>query len=88
MRPELAVNEQTRSFIRFLAEGTIGDDVAGRRERADRWLGLRGSMMLMPAWARELTGLEHGNVASEVGVGAVRAAEGQPRPVGGSGPAL
>ena len=66
MRPELAVNEQTRSFIRFLAEGTIGDDVAGRRERADRWLGLRGSMMLMPAWARELTGLEHGNVAARL----------------------
>jgi len=66
IRPELAVNEQTREFIRFLAEGTVGDRAAGPRERAERWMGLRGSMMLMPDWARELTGLDHGSTAARV----------------------
>ena len=59
VRPSLAVNEQTRSFIRFLAEGKVGDAPPGRRERYERWLGLRGAMSLMPAWARELTDLDH-----------------------------
>lgn len=66
MRPELAVNEQTRSFIRFLAEGTVEGAEAGPRERWERWMGLRGSMMLMPEWARELTGLEHGSAAARL----------------------
>ncbi|UDY34295.1 oxygenase MpaB family protein [Dermatobacter hominis] len=64
IRPELAVNEQTREFIRFLAEGAVEGQAVGPRERAERWMGLRGSMMLMPRWARELTGLDHGNVAA------------------------
>jgi uncharacterized protein (DUF2236 family) len=61
MRPELAVNEQTRDFIRYLAEGTVPDAAPpGRGQRFERWLGLRGSMALMPDWARDLTGLDHG----------------------------
>jgi uncharacterized protein (DUF2236 family) len=56
IRPELAVNEQTCSFIRFLAEGPmIGEP--GLLERRQRWMGLRASMSLMPGWAQELTGL-------------------------------
>jgi uncharacterized protein (DUF2236 family) len=59
IRPELAVNEQTREFIRFLAEAPIVDE-PGTRERFERWMALRGSMSLMPEWAQELTSLEHG----------------------------
>ncbi len=66
IRPELAVNEQTREFVRFLAEGAVEGQEAGARERAERWMGLRGSMMLMPGWARELTGLDHGNAAARL----------------------
>jgi len=54
MRPQMAFNEQTRSFLGFLA-GTE-DVVVGRRERLDRWVAIRASMSLMPEWARRLTG--------------------------------
>ena len=66
IRPELAVNEQTLEFIRFLAEGGVEGQTVTARERAERWMGLRGSMMLMPAWAQDLTGLEHGNAAARM----------------------
>ncbi|HKY15834.1 MAG TPA: oxygenase MpaB family protein [Microthrixaceae bacterium] len=59
IRPSLAMNEQTHDFIRFLAEGSIEGSSPGRRERYERWMGLRGSMSLMPEWARTLTGLGH-----------------------------
>jgi uncharacterized protein (DUF2236 family) len=55
MRPRMGVNEQTRSFIDFLAGREPGYEV-GRRERLDRWVGIRASMGLMPEWARRLTG--------------------------------
>jgi hypothetical protein len=55
MRPRLAMNEQTRSFLDFLA-GRTEDFVVGRRERFDRWASIRASMTLMPEWARRLTG--------------------------------
>ncbi len=55
MRPRMGVNEQTRSFMDFLA-GRTDDAAIGRRERLDRWVAIRGSMSLMPEWARRLTG--------------------------------
>jgi len=55
MRPKMGVNEQTRSFLEFLA-GRSDDFAVGRRERLDRWIGIRASMSLMPEWARRLTG--------------------------------
>ena len=57
MRPQMAVNEQTVEFIDFLA-GTTDDLPVGRGERLDRWLGIRSSMLLMPAWARRMTATE------------------------------
>ena len=54
MRPRLCVNEQTLSFLDFLAGRD--DATLGRRDRLDRWLGIRGSMSLMPEWAQRLTG--------------------------------
>jgi uncharacterized protein (DUF2236 family) len=55
MRPRLAMNEQTRDFLDFVA-GTSADFAVGRRERFDRWVGIRASMSLMPEWAQRLTG--------------------------------
>ncbi|MFI5316561.1 MAG: oxygenase MpaB family protein [Myxococcota bacterium] len=54
MRPRMGANEQLLSFIAFL-EGRSGDLPVGRLERFDRRQSLRGSMSLMPVWARELT---------------------------------
>jgi len=55
MRPRLRFNEQTRSFLDFIA-GRSDDFPVGRRERLDRWAGIRASMDLMPRWAQRLTG--------------------------------
>jgi uncharacterized protein (DUF2236 family) len=57
MRPKLAMNEQTRSFLDWLA-GRSDDAPVGRRERLDRWVAIRASMGLMPEWARRLTGTD------------------------------
>jgi uncharacterized protein (DUF2236 family) len=57
MRPRLALGEQTRSFLDFLA-GRSGDFPVGRRERFDRWVAIRASMGLMPEWARRLSGTD------------------------------
>jgi uncharacterized protein (DUF2236 family) len=59
IRPELAVTEQTRSFIRFLAEGPLLEVEPPAYERVARRASLRASMALMPEWAQELTGLRH-----------------------------
>jgi uncharacterized protein (DUF2236 family) len=55
MRPQMAMNDQTVSFIGFLA-GRIGDQPLGSKELLDRWIGIRASMSLMPEWARRMTG--------------------------------
>jgi uncharacterized protein (DUF2236 family) len=55
MRPRMEMNEQTRSFLDFLA-GRSPELRLGRRERFDRWVAIRASMSLMPEWARSLTG--------------------------------
>jgi len=57
MRGQMAFNEQTRSFLDFLA-GRSDDFPVGRRERLDRWVAIRASMSLMPEWARRLTGTD------------------------------
>jgi uncharacterized protein (DUF2236 family) len=63
VRPELAVTEQTRSFMRFLAEGPLFEVEPSPAERWTRKILLRASMDLMPAWAQELTGLQHSSAA-------------------------
>lgn len=56
MRPCMAVNEQTREFLDFLAGDVDGELRAPRHEQRQRRLGLAASMSLMPEWARHLTG--------------------------------
>ena len=57
MRPLLAVNEQTQSFIAFLCGDTGGEGSASVRERIERRLSLQASMTLLPDWAGKLGGL-------------------------------
>jgi uncharacterized protein (DUF2236 family) len=57
MRPRLAMNEQLVSFIDFIS-GRSADMPLGRLQRLDGWIGLRGSMALMPRWARRITGTD------------------------------
>lgn len=62
MRPQMAVNEQTREFIDFL----IGHAEGYRPKPGElfqRRLGLQASMSTMPEWARRMTGLHHGSLA-------------------------
>ena len=56
MRPLMAMTEQTREFLDFLAGDVDGELRAPRREQLQRRLGLAASMLLMPTWARHLTG--------------------------------
>lgn len=57
MRPKLGVNEQTVSFIDFIA-GRSDDFVMSPGEQLQRWVSIRASMGLMPEWARRLTSTE------------------------------
>jgi uncharacterized protein (DUF2236 family) len=61
MRPLMAYNDQTRQFADFLL-GTSGDVATTRQQRFESWMGLHGSMMMMPAWARKMTGTYHSTV--------------------------
>ena len=56
MRPKLAMTEQTRDFLDFLAGDVEGEHGANRARQLERRLGISGSMLLMPVWARHLTG--------------------------------
>ena len=56
MRPLMAMTEQTREFIGFLAGDSDGEFRASARGQLERRLGLSGSMALMPTWAQHLSG--------------------------------
>jgi uncharacterized protein (DUF2236 family) len=62
MRPQMAMTYQTAEFIGFLA-GRVGEQPVSRRERFDRWVGIRASMGLVPEWARHITGTYQGPLA-------------------------
>jgi uncharacterized protein (DUF2236 family) len=56
MRPFMAMTDQTREFTDFLAGAVPGEFLATARQQLERRLGLSASMLLMPLWARHLTG--------------------------------
>jgi uncharacterized protein (DUF2236 family) len=56
MRPLMAMTEQTREFIGFLAGDSDGEFGVGPRKQIENRLALAASMTLMPAWARHLSG--------------------------------
>jgi len=61
IRGRLAVTQQTVEFIEFLT-GRSGDYPTNAWDRTDLWLTLAESMSLMPRWARQLTGTDHGEL--------------------------
>ncbi len=65
MRPLMAYNDQTRQFAEFLL-GTSGDISTTRRQRFESWMGLHGSMTMMPDWARKMTGTYHSDVVERM----------------------
>jgi uncharacterized protein (DUF2236 family) len=65
MRPQLAVNEQTREFIDFLLGDVDGYD-AGTAELLNRRISLQQSMSLMPVWARRMAGVHHSDSAQRL----------------------
>ncbi len=54
MRPKLAFNEQTSSFLEFIS-GRSDDLRVSAAEQWYRWTAIRSSMALMPHWAQQLT---------------------------------
>ena len=56
MRPLMAMNEQTRSFIGFLAGDSDGEFGVRPRKQLENRLGIAGAMSLMPKWARQISG--------------------------------
>jgi uncharacterized protein (DUF2236 family) len=56
MRPFMAMTDQTREFTDFLAGDVAGEFQASPPRQLERRLSLSASMLLMPVWARHLTG--------------------------------
>ena len=59
MRPLMSMNEQTRQFIAFLSGDSDGEFGVGPSKQFANRMGIATSMLLMPAWARQLTGTYH-----------------------------
>lgn len=56
MRPLLAMTEQTRDFIGFMAGDSDGRFRASAAKQLEGRLDIAASMLLMPAWARQISG--------------------------------
>lgn len=59
MRPQLAVNAQTREFFEFLMTAPFLPKTPAPIDRALHRFVVHAGMSLAPAWARELTGFAH-----------------------------
>ncbi len=65
MRPLMAYNDQTRQFADFML-GTSGDMETTRCQRFESWMGMHGSMAMMPDWACKMMSVEHSDFAERV----------------------
>jgi uncharacterized protein (DUF2236 family) len=63
MRPNLAVNEQTREFFEFLLSSPFGVRLPGPLARPMNRFQIESGMSLMPRWAQRLTGFEPSDLA-------------------------
>ncbi|MGZ4757826.1 MAG: oxygenase MpaB family protein [Acidimicrobiales bacterium] len=63
MRPQLMVTEQRLSFLEFATGPRDGPHRVNGLERVQHRLNAVSSMVLMPAWARRLSGLDHSALA-------------------------
>ena len=66
VRPQLAVNEQTREFFEFLLTAPFGPPLPSPVARPARAYQLHAAMSVMPRWARRLTGFEHSGLAQRL----------------------
>ncbi|MBJ7328564.1 MAG: DUF2236 domain-containing protein [Solirubrobacteraceae bacterium] len=62
MRPNLAVNEQTRTFFEFMLTAPFGPSLPDPVADRIKLLSVHASMSLQPDWARDLTGFHHGEL--------------------------
>ena len=58
MRPKLAFNEQTLSFVDFIL-GRSSDFPTNALDQRNRVLTMKSSLQLAPRWARQLSGFDH-----------------------------
>jgi uncharacterized protein (DUF2236 family) len=58
MRPKLAFNEQTLTFVDFVL-GRSDDQPTGPLDQRNRVLTMKSSLQLAPRWARQLSGFDH-----------------------------
>ncbi|MBJ7331319.1 MAG: DUF2236 domain-containing protein [Solirubrobacteraceae bacterium] len=66
MRPNLAVNEQTRTFFEFLLTAPFGPKLPEPIARQMKRLSVHASMSLLPNWARDLAGFNHGDLVQRL----------------------
>jgi uncharacterized protein (DUF2236 family) len=59
MRPRMAMTETTRGFVDFLLGTAADSPAASTADLVEGWASVHTSMMLMPGWARRLTGTHH-----------------------------
>lgn len=59
MRPRMAMTETTRGFVDFLLGTAADSPAASTADLVEGWASVHTSMMLMPDWARRLTGTHH-----------------------------
>lgn len=59
MRPQMAVNEQTRQFFEFLLESPLGAKGPAPLARQINRFDVHAGMSVMPEWARQLAGFDH-----------------------------
>jgi len=59
MRPQLAVNEQTRQFFEFLLDSPLGAQGPPALARQLNRFQVHAGMSVMPSWAGRLTGFDH-----------------------------
>jgi uncharacterized protein (DUF2236 family) len=68
MRPQLAVNEQTREFFGFLLESPLGARGPAPLARQLNRFQTHAGMSVMPVWARQLAGFDHPRLVQQVAV--------------------
>jgi uncharacterized protein (DUF2236 family) len=68
MRPQLAVNEQTREFFEFLLTSPLGAQGPAPLARQLNRFQMHAGISVMPAWARRLTGFDHPRAVQKLAV--------------------
>ncbi len=68
MRPQLAVNEQTREFFGFLLDSPLGAKGPAPLARQVNRFQTHAGMSVMPRWTRRLAGFDHPQLVQRLAV--------------------